>query len=67
MRGTAPGRRRLAAAGLVLVASVAALFVLGFPARTLVPWGWDRLGAGIDLGLTGLGGRFDYPFTGPGE
>lgn len=67
LRGMPPSRRRLTAAGLVLAATVAALLVLGFPARTLVPWGWDRLSAGIDLGLTGLGGKFDYPFTGPEE
>ncbi|MCB0874915.1 MAG: hypothetical protein KDB46_01855 [Solirubrobacterales bacterium] len=60
-------RRTLVAASLTMVAAYAALVVLGFPAGALVPWGWGRLGDGIDLGLTGLGGSFDYPFAGPGE
>jgi hypothetical protein len=67
LRGLPAARRRLAAAGLVIGATIAALLVLGVPARTLPPWHWERLGSGIDLGLTGLGGKFDYPFTGPGE
>jgi transglutaminase-like putative cysteine protease len=60
-------RLRLATAAIVLAAAVAALLVIGVPLRDLVPWGWDRLAAGIDVGLTGLGGSFDYPFDGPGE
>ncbi|MEZ5063032.1 MAG: transglutaminaseTgpA domain-containing protein [Solirubrobacterales bacterium] len=60
-------RRGLLAAGLTALAGLAALVVIGFPAGALPPWGWDRLADGVDLGLTGLGGQFDYPFDGPGE
>jgi hypothetical protein len=59
--------RGLAVLGLVAVATVGSLLVLGLPLRALPPWGWDRLRDGLDVGLTGLGGSFDYPFHGAGE
>ena len=59
--------RGLAVLGLVAVATIGSLLVLGLPLRALPPWGWDRLGDGLDVGLTGLGGSFDYPFHGAGE
>jgi hypothetical protein len=66
--GRRPVRRRGLIAGcLTAAAGLAALVALGLPAATLLPWRWGRLTDGIDLGLTGLGGQFDYPFGGPGE
>jgi transglutaminase-like putative cysteine protease len=62
-----PALRRVAAIAVVVGGTIAALAALGFPARDLSPLGWDRLGAGIDLGLDGLGGSFEYPLTGAGE
>ena len=52
---------------MVVAGTAAALIVLGVPPRDLSPSGWDRLFAGIDLGLRGLGGTFEYPFAGAGE
>ncbi len=60
-------RRRLAAALIVLAGAAGALVAVGFAARDLPPWHWDRLADGIDIGLKGLGGSFDYPLTGAGD
>jgi transglutaminase-like putative cysteine protease len=69
--GPAAGPRRGAAdrlllVGVVVVATAAGALVVGIPARAIVPWGWDRLAAGVETGLNGLGGSFDYPYDGPG-
>ncbi len=64
------GRRlghRLAAPALIGAGLLGGLVLLGLPVRVLPPWNWDELGAGIDVGLRGLGGSFDYPFSAPGE
>ena len=56
---------RTALAAAVLVASTAtALAAIGVPTSTLVPGGWDQLGAGIDRGLEGLGGDVEFPYGG---
>lgn len=56
---------RAALAVAVLVATTAAaLAAIGVPASTLVPGGWDRLGAGIDRGFDGLSGDVDFPYFG---
>lgn len=56
---------RTALATAVFVASTAvALAAIGVPTSTLVPGGWDQLGAGIDRGLEGLGGDVDFPYVG---
>jgi len=60
------GGRRLATWAAALLAAVAALVVLGLPLRSLPPWGWDQLANGIDGGLGGLGGQFDYPLADAG-
>ncbi|HET6830761.1 MAG TPA: transglutaminaseTgpA domain-containing protein [Solirubrobacterales bacterium] len=59
--------RALATVALVAIATTGALLLLGVPLATLSPSGWDRLAAGVDDGLAGLGGSFDYPFGGTGE
>jgi transglutaminase-like putative cysteine protease len=66
--GKARGRAatRLAAAGLVVVATAAGLIVVGVAPSALAPWGWDRLAVDVESGLDGLGGSFDYPYDGPG-
>ena len=56
-----------AAICVVVAGTAGALIALGVPARDLAPSGWGRLFAGIDLGLGGLGGSFEYPFSGAGE
>jgi hypothetical protein len=70
-RGELPaGRRagrRAAVISVAAMGTVAALIALGVPARDLAPSGWGRLFAGIDVGLEGLGGSFEYPFSGAGE
>lgn len=66
----APGSRRrpwLTTAALAAAATAAAVLVLGVPAGDLLPTGWERLAAGVDEGLVGLGGAFDYPFGGSDE
>jgi transglutaminase-like putative cysteine protease len=60
------GKRRLAAWAAALVAAIAGLVVLGLPVRCIPPWGWDELASGIDTGLGGLGGQFDYPLADAG-
>jgi protein-glutamine gamma-glutamyltransferase len=56
---------RTALAAAVFVASTAAaLAAIGVPTSTLAPGGWDRLGAGIDRGLEGLGGDVEFPYAG---
>ena len=56
---------RTALAAAVFVTSTAiALAAIGVPTSTLVPGGWDQLGAGIDRGLEGLGGDVDFPYVG---
>jgi hypothetical protein len=46
---------------VLIVATGTALAAIGLPISTLLPGGWDRLGAGIDGGLAGLGGGVDFP------
>lgn len=65
--GTRPPRRRLIAVALSAAAALAALLLLGVPLGHLLPSGWDRLGAGIDEGLAGLRGAYQYPFDRSGE
>lgn len=56
---------RTALAAAVFVTSTAvALAAIGVPISTLLPGGWDQLGAGIDRGLEGLGGDVDFPYVG---
>jgi transglutaminase-like putative cysteine protease len=57
-------RRSGLAAAVLVAATVAALAAIGLPTSTLMPGGWDRLGAGIDRGLAGLGGDVDFPYAG---
>jgi transglutaminase-like putative cysteine protease len=57
-------RRSGLAAAVLVAATVAALAAIGLPTSTLMPGGWDRLGAGIDRGLEGLGGDVDFPYGG---
>ena len=57
-------RRSVLAAAVLVAATVAALAAIGLPTSTLMPGGWDRLGAGIDRGLAGFGGDVDYPYAG---
>jgi Transglutaminase-like superfamily/TgpA N-terminal domain len=49
---------------VTVAATAMALVAIGLPISTLLPGGWDRLGAGIDRGLAGLGGDVDYPYAG---
>jgi transglutaminase-like putative cysteine protease len=57
--------RRSALAAAVSIAAIAtAVVAIGLPISTLLPGGWDRLGAGIDAGLTGLSGDVDFPYAG---
>ena len=58
--------RRFATWAAALLAAVAALVVLGLPLRSVPPWGWDQLANGVDTGLSGLGGQFDYPLADAG-
>jgi transglutaminase-like putative cysteine protease len=57
-------RRSVLAAAALVAATIAALAAIGLPTSTLGPGGWDRLGAGIDRGLAGLGGDVDFPYAG---
>jgi transglutaminase-like putative cysteine protease len=58
-------RRRSALAAAVSIAATAtAVAAIGLPISTLLPAGWDRLGAGVDAGLTGLSGDVDFPYAG---
>jgi protein-glutamine gamma-glutamyltransferase len=57
-------RRSVLAAVVLVAATVVALAAIGLPTSTLGPGGWDRLGAGIDRGLAGLGGDVDFPYAG---
>ena len=60
-------RRSLAGALIVLAGVAAALIAVGVPAGDLPPSRWGRFAYGIDLGLRGLGGSFEFPLTGAGE
>lgn len=62
-----PWRRGATTVALATVATAGALLLLEAPVGDLMPSGWERLTAGVDEGLTGLGGAFDYPFGGTGE
>jgi hypothetical protein len=57
-------RRTALAAAVVAGTTVAALVAVGVPLSTLFPGGWDRLGAGIDEGLTGFAGEVEFPYAG---
>ena len=64
-RANRPGELAADRAAAVFVTSTAiALAAIGVPTSTLVPGGWDQLGAGIDRGLEGLGGDVDFPYVG---
>jgi transglutaminase-like putative cysteine protease len=52
------------AAATLAAATAVALVAVGVPASTLVPGGWDELGAGVDRGLAGLGGDVEFPYAG---
>jgi protein-glutamine gamma-glutamyltransferase len=67
-QGSGPRRdsgERLAMLSL-LAAVVAAMLIIGLPARMLGPGGWGELGDRIGDGLRGLGGG-EYPYAGANE
>jgi protein-glutamine gamma-glutamyltransferase len=57
-------QRQALAAAVLTVATGTSLAAIGLPISTLLPGGWDRLAAGIDSGLAGLGGGVDFPYAG---
>jgi transglutaminase-like putative cysteine protease len=55
------------AAVVSVAATLAALVVIGLPARLLFPGNWDELGDDIHRGTLGIGEHVEYPYAGAND